>query len=92
MSKKKPKVVVSASGVEFTIEKGVPIPPKPTNGDGRKPIYPFLQLAIGDSIFVACDKHKHRNVKACAYNAGRKHGRKFVVRAVADGVRVWRIE
>ena len=91
MSKKKPKVVLSASGVKYTVEKGIPIPPRTRPpGGGRKSIYPFLLLEVGDSVFVACDKHKQ--VRACAYNAGKIHGRKFAVRAVSGGVRVWRIE
>lgn len=88
----KPKVVVSASGAEFTIETGIPLPSlgRPP-GSGRKSIYPFMLLEIGDSFFFACDKRKHKTVMACAHASGKRYGRKYAGRAVADGVRVWRI-
>ena len=92
MSKAKPKVVISASGAEFTIEPGIPLPSRGrAPGSGRKPLYPFMLLEIGDSFYVACDKCKYKSVTANAHNTAKRLGRKFTVRTVAGGVRIWRI-
>lgn len=74
-------------------ETGVPIPdPKRTN---QKSAWDDLQ--IGESFFFsaeqAADKYRTRScVTQAAVRCRQRHpGRKFTIRLVPDGVRVWRI-
>ncbi len=69
------------------IEKNVPIPAKSGRLTSK---YPFKQMELGDSFFVATDKpiRTMTSLRACAKNAGVK----ATCRKVAGGVRVWRIE
>ena len=66
----------------ITIEKGVPL-------QTNRQTYPFAQMAIGDSFFVA-DISSSKLTSAASYWA-KRHGTKFTVRAVDGGARVWRI-
>lgn len=88
---------------EFTISSDVPLPAKkiPAVRSGRKARYPFAELGLNQSFFVA---------NACLSKQARKEGqivfsavparkrypeRRFVCRAVEEhgvsGVRVWRV-
>jgi len=69
----------------FAIEKGIPIP----GGSKLAPKYPFDKLDVNDSFFVP--GARRATVGAAAYHFANKNGRKFTVRLVDDGVRVWRI-
>lgn len=73
------------------IDKGIPMP---ESGAGRKRIYPFHELAVGDSFFAP--NTTHANVNGPAQRARQQTGRKFALRKVTengvDGVRVWRVE
>lgn len=73
----------------------------PTPGRGR-PKYPFRLLnpvtgnpPRGDSFLVECaDNELERTMNiltSCAHRIGAKTGRKFALRRMKDGVRVWRI-
>lgn len=62
------------------IEKGVPVPP------GRDK-YPWADMDVGDSFFVATDKVE--NFKRNVY-AKNRNGKMFTARAEGNGVRVWR--
>jgi hypothetical protein len=70
------------------IDKGIPIPPR-----GKGPKYPFAQMSIGDSFFVAESKN---TLSSSSCQHAKRLGGKFSMRAtVEDGVtgyRVWRIE
>ena len=68
----------------FTIEKNVPMPKT-----SRVSKYPFDKLEVGDSFLVAGGKKG--TVAAAANAAAKRLERKFTVRVVEDGVRVWRI-
>ena len=69
---------------EFKIEKGVPIPKK-----GReKKVWPFDEMAVGDSFFVTADLHGRAQTAASWYS--RRDRKKFTVRKVDGGYRVWR--
>lgn len=79
----------------FEIRKGVPIPPR-TVKSGRKSIYPFADMAIGDSFEVPVPKGKtaqstERTLRsACAAHAKRANGSVgFSVRRGADSLSVW---
>lgn len=67
----------------FEIESNVPMP-EPSRG--RRPIYPFGQMRVGDSVLVP-DK---RAVSA-AHLHGTRNGMKFTSLKGPDGYRVWRI-
>lgn len=69
------------------IDKNVPLPP---SGAGRPPIYPLREMEVGDSFYSAAGKMKAIATAAC--KAGKKFGRRYAVRAVDGGVRVWRVE
>lgn len=71
--------------MNIEIEKSVPIP---TNGPGRRSIYPWGQMELGDSFFVPGKKLMDKQVHVRA----RRDGRKYLVRSEGDGQRVWRIE
>ena len=66
----------------ITIDKGVPL-------QTNRQKYPFAQMAIGDSFFVA-DISSLKLSSAASY-WDKRHGTKFTVRKVDGGVRVWRI-
>lgn len=67
------------------IEKNVPIP-KNMRGSGSRT--PFWSMEVGDSIFVGLSAAHASALTAPA----RKAGRKFTVRTVEGGTRIWRIE
>lgn len=74
--------------MSFAIEKGIPAPrfrPKP----GQPGIYPWRQMAVGDSFFVRYDERPTSAVRAAYAQA--RDGRQFVSKKVQDGVRIWRV-
>jgi hypothetical protein len=68
------------------IEKGIPAP---KGKRGRKPLYPWTDLKIGES-FIALNK-TILNFRSMATRAGQAYGRKYKVREEKNGVRVWRV-
>lgn len=64
--------------------------PMPRNARGPEPKYPFADLRIGSSFFVK-DAVPHRLSSAASHWA-KTTGRKFRVRTVDGGVRVWRMK
>lgn len=70
--------------MKFKIEKGVPCPPSRRDG-----FFPWNDLEIGDSFFVPGTDS--RRFGANASYSSKRYGKKFVVRNVDGGVRVWRI-
>lgn len=56
----------------------------------RNSKYPWHAMEIGDSFFVADVVVK--KFAGTVYSAGKRSGRKFTVRAMDGGVRVWRTE
>lgn len=67
------------------IDKNVPVP---ANGCGRKSIYPFREMKVGDSISVP--KEKFHSARCNAYFFARRNKRKFVARA--SELRIWRVK
>lgn len=67
------------------IEKGKPI--TAIQGRGRKPLYPWAQMKIGDSFFA-----KVRNIGKSRFNAQIKYNAKFITRKEKGGLRVWRVK
>lgn len=81
------------SNGEIRIEKGIPIPPGGRAGK-ENARYPFADMEVGDSFFVAVEREvlrKRRNVLSSASNYWKKRGKgQFTIRAVDGGLRVWR--
>ena len=80
---------------KIRIEKNIPIPALTT---GRARIYPFKEMEVGDSFFVALDGRERRNVQKSIIGACR-HARlapkKFCTRYIkepTEGFRCWRFE
>ena len=77
---------------EYKIEKGIPIP---VTKRGKAPYQTTLLMEIGDSVLIPLEEGK----QMAQYNDyqrmtqwGRKNGRKFTGRLLADGLRIWRIK
>ena len=71
----------------FEIEKNVPLPKL-----ARNPIYPFAQMAVGDSFFVPGGNATH--IRNYASRARREGFGNFSVRVTdgeTPGFRVWRV-
>lgn len=88
--------------MNISIDKGIPIPP---HEPGRRKMYPFDRMEVGDSFFVATSepgnlslddatKRLAKNLGTAAYCWATHHGngRRFVVRIVGQGARVWRVQ
>jgi hypothetical protein len=72
----------------YVIEKNIPAP----RFEGRKK-YPIEDLQLGDSFLVpGVDEKVRRSLTVCANTIAKKHNgtRKFTVRKVGQGFRVWR--
>lgn len=71
---------------KIKIDKNVPLPPK--RGEARA--YPWGDLAIGDSFLA---RGKQINGLGAARDwAQKRFKRKFAMRSVEGGVRIWRVE
>jgi hypothetical protein len=76
----------------FKVESGIPLPPPPRSG-GANCKYPWMEMNVGDSFFVATDGSQRAKQRvAMAASQRRKHGQRFAMRSVEGGVRVWRVE
>jgi hypothetical protein len=69
--------------VEIKIEKNIPVPGK------RADKYPWGTMEVSDSFYSDTKPITMRNL---AFQAGRRHNMKFLVRAEKEGSRVWRVE
>ena len=82
------------------IESGIPIPVKGkghgNSNSGRKAMYPFRDMAVGDSFFVPVmngrtpQQTRNNIVGAISFHIKAHPGRRFVSRIVEGGVRFWR--
>ena len=73
---------------KFKIEKGIPLPKQRIK-------YPLNELGVGDSFFVASCNFKsteYSSITSAANYHASKTGKKFTIRSVDGGVRVWRTE
>ena len=71
------------------IETNVPVPTE--SGRGRRAIYPFGDMNVGDSVFIE-GQAVGGSAYAAACQHGRLHGKKFTGRTVDGGLRIWRVE
>lgn len=73
----------------FIIDRDVPIPAD--DGRGRKSIYPFRDMLVGDSFFAI-----NNVLRRAASLYGKRHNKVFTVRKVTEdgviGYRCWRVK
>lgn len=74
------------------IDKGIPLAPsQPGKGGGRKTIYPWRQMEVGDSFFVP-----DRTIRSFSGSAAQHRPRRFSMRTVVEngvsGIRIWRVK
>src|SRR5208282_5891176 len=80
----------------LTIEKGVPLPAAQETVS-KATRYPFDVMSVGDSFLVRreeglSNRKLMQRVSPAASRHASKNGRKYALRIVEDGVRVWRVE
>lgn len=77
--------------MSYPIQKGVPFPAQSTKTKkdprGRKPVYPFSKMKIGDSFLVPNKKITSFSSVAATYGAN--HNKHLVCRTEGTGVRCW---
>lgn len=66
---------------EFKIETGIPV---------KKNKYPFPEMDVGQSFFIATDLEA-RKIRRAATAYGSRTGKKFSTRKIKGGYRCWRI-
>ena len=80
---------------EIKIEKGISVPPIAYSGGrikgGGKYKYPWWKMVTGDSFFTATTT-LHAMSSAASRASSYTNGRRFIVRTVEGGTRVWRIK
>lgn len=78
----------------ISIQKNVPVPPPAV---GRKRIYPFPEMEVGDSFFKQADNPEllRGSIAGSASQYAKASGKKFISRIVHEGsvtgIRIWRI-
>lgn len=75
--------------MSYVIEKGVALPKGKRSEKSTK--YPFKSMEVGDSFLVP-DFTSIVSLRSQASVTGRTLGKKFSVRLVEQGVRIWRVE
>lgn len=71
------------------VDRGVPLPAPMPRGRRAPNMRPWLALEIGDSFLVPGGKLGAERIGASM--AGERYARRFTVREVPGGVRVWRV-
>lgn len=73
------------------VESNIPLPPKrPSTGRPEGQLgYPWRAMGVGDSFFVR--GRTGGQMAKQVYMRGRADQRRYVVRTVDGGVRVWRV-
>lgn len=74
------------TALDYEISKKYAIPA--SVGVGRRPVYPFSQMEIGDSFAVLTGELE--KVRSAASNFKKRHGKTFCVQKHGDGHRCWR--
>jgi hypothetical protein len=69
---------------EIKVERGVSIP---VDGNYK---YPWAGMEVGDSFFIAGEAGNR--LRSAAGYSGLRNGRRYSVRKVKGGYRVWRVE
>jgi hypothetical protein len=69
----------------YEVEDNVPVPPKKVS---RKSKYPFGSMAINQSVLIP---EKGYSAVIGVLRKHKAEGKKFIIRQVTEGFRVWRI-
>lgn len=87
---------------KIEVEKGIPIPINPHLNKYRQFEYPFEQMEIGDSFFIAFKPESEYDTtkklrdrvanQARRYNKNVDSNFRFIVHQVPKGARCWRVE
>lgn len=74
----------------YKIQKNIPIPTK--DARGRKKLYPFDDMEVGDSFAVPLIKK--RSISCAVSQEHKKHQgeRRFSVRVLKNEIRIWRVQ
>jgi len=72
----------------YRIQKNIPIPAK--KSAGRKQVYPFEKMEVGDSFAIPLSKAK--SAAAIMVKYAKRTGMKFTKRLLDKEVRIWRIQ
>lgn len=76
----------------FKIVSNIPVP-EDAGSRGRRSVYPFRQMKVGQSFFVPNDEVDSFNLRMAASSfAQRNKDFRFTVRKEEEGYRVWRIK
>ncbi len=74
---------------KFVVDKDIPIPER--MGSDRRRKYPWPDMEVGDSVFIESSELRERKaISGSAYGYARDSKKKFTIRAVDGGFRVWR--
>lgn len=76
------------------VERGIPLPPPGHAGkpSGRTNLrYPWGEMQRGDSFFVPSARISRGSLEQSCSRAAKEQGRRYALRAVPGGWRVWRI-
>lgn len=81
----------------YKIETGIPIPAKMGRPPAPKALYPFADLQPGQSFFVKKTSTKlakkcSRTLSVLSSQYAKRLQRRFTIRTLENGVRVWRVE
>jgi hypothetical protein len=89
MAKSRATKNIPSLGTKIQVEKGVPIP----DGEAPRENYPWGEMELGDSFFLPGDPDRmFDRLSRTARERRRRYGGRFLIRRVAGGARVWRIE
>lgn len=70
------------------IDKDIPMPSADDSNSGRRGIYPYSKMDVGDSFLATC---KHSPI-SIAKRWGDPRGIEFISRKDGNGWRVWRVK
>lgn len=76
---------------EYKIEKGVPLPERAGGFRGAF-MSAVRAMEVGDSLFAAGKKGSNVSATGRVVGERMKDGRKYTIRTVEGGVRIWRIK
>lgn len=80
------------SRIEIPVENGIPLP-KGYGGPGRRCVYPWGQMKVGNSFFISNEDVSEGGLRSAAsYASSRSGWGRFYVGKVEGGFRVWRVE
>lgn len=75
----------------FIVEKNIKMPAAKVKRRKRSEKYPWSKMQVGDSFFVPNKTTSAMSAAATLAAKRNRPGMKFSVRALTDGVRVWRV-